>query len=661
VYNYNGVSITKNSDNRLFKRTDNAATTWADATATNNTGAKTLTATGQNTEYILGSTGTAGIVTTVANLSPCKGSIIPVTFVPSGVLQAGNTFTAQLSNAAGSFASPVAIGSIAITAATATPYTISVTIPGNTVDGTAYRIRIVSSSPAVTGAANTGNISILTPAIPTVTAGGATTFCAGGSVTLTSSAATTYLWSNGATTQSTTINAAGTYTVVTTNASGCVSAASLATTVTVNALPAKPTISAGGATTFCQGGSVTLTSAASTAYLWSTGATTQSITVSTSGSYTVNRINVNGCSATSNATVVTVNALPAAPTISAGGATTFCQGGTVVLTSAASTAYLWSTGATTQSITVNTSGSYTVTRTNANGCTSAPSAATVVTVNANPVPTTTPSGTVNIVSPNTVNISVNETFSSYLWSTGATTQSITVGTTGSYSATVTNASGCTGTTAAVAVNVSSSMPSVSIAGKNVDEGNSGATALKLTVTLSSASASTVTVQYATANKTATAGSDYTAVTNSLSFAPGQVSKKVTVQILGDVTVEAAEEFYVILSSPVNATLSAADTATVRIKNDDVAAAIIAATNEASAKGTITVKLSPNPAKDLLNITGLTAAKGSIIITDLQGKTMLKQIITASTATVNISRLATGMYMLSYLDGNTYKTIKFIKE
>jgi len=60
-----------------------------------------------------------------------------------------------------------------------------------------------------------------------------------------------------------------------------------ATTVTVNALPAAPTITASGPTTFCIGGSVTLTSSAGTSYLWSTGATTQSINVTTSGSYTV--------------------------------------------------------------------------------------------------------------------------------------------------------------------------------------------------------------------------------------------------------------------------------------------------------------------------------------------------------------------------------------
>jgi gliding motility-associated-like protein len=145
-------------------------------------------------------------------------------------------------------------------------------------------------------------------ATPIITAGGPTTFCSGGSLTLTSSAGTTYLWSTGATTSSINITVSGSYTVKVTNASVCQSTASDALTVTVNDLPATPTITAGGPTTFCTGGSVTLTSNAGSTYLWSTGATTASINVTTAGSYTVKVKNANGCqSAVSTATIVVVN------------------------------------------------------------------------------------------------------------------------------------------------------------------------------------------------------------------------------------------------------------------------------------------------------------------------------------------------------------------
>ena len=67
-------------------------------------------------------------------------------------------------------------------------------------------------------------------------------------------------------------------------------------TIQINAVPGTPTVTPGGATTFCSPGSVILTSSASTGtYLWSNSATTQAITVSTSGSYTVS-VTENGCS-----------------------------------------------------------------------------------------------------------------------------------------------------------------------------------------------------------------------------------------------------------------------------------------------------------------------------------------------------------------------------
>ncbi|WP_316634170.1 gliding motility-associated C-terminal domain-containing protein [uncultured Flavobacterium sp.] len=92
--------------------------------------------------------------------------------------------------------------------------------------------------------------------------------------------------------------------------------------VIVLASPAAPSISASGPITFCTGGSVVLTSTVGTGYLWSTGATTQSITVSITGSYSVKVANATGCqSPASVATSVTVNSTPSAPSATA---QTFC-------------------------------------------------------------------------------------------------------------------------------------------------------------------------------------------------------------------------------------------------------------------------------------------------------------------------------------------------
>lgn len=90
---------------------------------------------------------------------------------------------------------------------------------------------------------------------------------------------------------------------------------------------------------------------------------------------------------------------------------------------------------------------------------------------------------------------------------------------------------------------------------SLSEGNSGTKSFVFTVTLTNPSASNVMVNYATANGTATAPSDYTTVpTTMLTFTPGQTSKTVTVNVVGDMTKEANEAFVVNLSSAVGATI-----------------------------------------------------------------------------------------------------------
>ena len=98
-----------------------------------------------------------------------------------------------------------------------------------------------------------------------------------------------------------------------------------------------------------------------------------------------------------------------------------------------------------------------------------------------------------------------------------------------------------------------SQPQISVSDAFVQEGGQ----LVFTVTLSNPSAQSVSVNYATANNTATAGAtlDYTAVSGSLSFAPGEVSKTVVVQTRADAIAESNETLYLNLSSPTNATIA----------------------------------------------------------------------------------------------------------
>lgn len=304
------------------------------------------------------------------------------------------------------------------------------------------------------------SLTITGAAAPIISASGPLVFCQGASVVLTASTGDSYAWSNGATTQSITVTQSGNYTVTVTQG-GC-SGTSVATTVQVNPLPTIA-ITPSGSTSLCAGGSVLLTATAGNSYQWSNGASTQTITVSQAGSYSVTVNQGNGCVNNSAATVVTVNPLPTA-SITAAGPTSFCQGGSVVLTASAAAGYLWSNGATTQSITATQSGNYTVTVTDANGCSNS-SAATTVTVN--PLPT------VNIsASPYTAlfpglstTLSANASNAiSYTWlrngnivpgATGATLP-VTVEELGLYQVVVTGAGGCSNSSAVLQIKDSAS-------------------------------------------------------------------------------------------------------------------------------------------------------------------------------------------------------------
>src|SRR5439155_864700 len=108
-------------------------------------------------------------------------------------------------------------------------------------------------------------------------------------------------------------------------------------------------------------------------------------------------------------------------------------------------------------------------------------------------------------------------------------------------------------TATVSITVNAT-PSITINDVSHLEGQSGTTTFIFTVTLSNVSSQTVTVAYATANGTATAGSDYTATSGTLSFSPGATSRQITVNVTGDTTFEDNETFYVNLSNATHATI-----------------------------------------------------------------------------------------------------------
>lgn len=119
-------------------------------------------------------------------------------------------------------------------------------------------------------------------------------------------------------------------------------------------------ITADGPFVVCgNGDAITLTANPGYNYSWSNDATTQSIQVSQAGNYSVTIDDGQGCSAVTS--VFVAQAPDETPTVAVGGETTFCEGSTVQLTSSAAASYLWSNGATEQSISVTSGGAYTVT------------------------------------------------------------------------------------------------------------------------------------------------------------------------------------------------------------------------------------------------------------------------------------------------------------
>jgi plastocyanin len=180
---------------------------------------------------------------TTGSINPttyCRGGAITIPFTASG-MNAGNVFTAQLSDASGSFGAPTAIGTLAGT----TSGQINGMIPGAAPLGNGYRVRVVSSNPALTAPNNGADLSILDAVTATIIPAGPTTFCDGDDVTLDANTGVglTYIWRlngnviTGATIASYVATLAGLYTVEVSN--GPCSAVSAALRVTV--IPANPT------------------------------------------------------------------------------------------------------------------------------------------------------------------------------------------------------------------------------------------------------------------------------------------------------------------------------------------------------------------------------------------------------------------------------------
>ena len=206
---------------------------------------------------------------------------------------------------------------------------------------------------------NLVNTEIFVNLPPSVMIEGEKEFCDGKSTDLYASGGVSYEWGTGDTTSLLSVNEENVYSVTVTDINGCTKAESVS--VISNPLP-----SAGvtGILGFCEGGSTTLSANGGIEYEWSTGDTSVTISAIEEDVYTVTVTDNNGCS-DSETVLVTVDTLPIA---NISGLLEFCDATNTTLTANGGSAYDWSTGESTTSITVNNTDDFSVTVTDANGC-----------------------------------------------------------------------------------------------------------------------------------------------------------------------------------------------------------------------------------------------------------------------------------------------------
>jgi gliding motility-associated-like protein len=387
----------------------NTATICAGQTTTlTASGAATYTwSTGANTNSISVSPSATTVYTVAGSTGGCNG--INTTTV---TVNANPTITVNSSS--------ICSGqSATLTASGANTYTWSNGINTNTqtvspASTTNYSVIGTNLAGCVSTTSVTSTVSV-TP-IPTLTVN-PVTICTGNTATLTASGANTYTWNAGSGTGSSfTIAPASSTTVSLIGANGTCTSQTTSTVTVGSSLSLTVNTS-----TICAGQTTTLTASGAATYTWSTGANTNSISVSPSATsvYTLAGSN-SGCNSNVYTTTVTVNIVPTLTVNS----TAICSGQTATLNVTGANTYTWSNGvnANTQTVSPNTTTSYTVNGTALNGCDNITPSILTVSV------TTTPTLIVNSPSVcigNTATLTASSA-TTYTWNTGALTNSIIV-------------------------------------------------------------------------------------------------------------------------------------------------------------------------------------------------------------------------------------------
>ncbi len=264
---------------------------------------------------------------------------------------------------------------------------------------------------------------LMVNALPVVSIVGNAYFCEGGSTVLNAmgTGADSYVWNNVSIGQSYTVSTPGLYTVRATSSANCTATA----TITVSQ-QSNPTISINGDLSFCEGLSTQLTASGAQSYVWRNAygtplSVSESFVVNEAGSYSVLATSAYACT-TIQQFLVTQKSRPTVSITASDHEV--CEGSSIILSTPliSGYTYLWNTGATGGQITINTSGTYKLEVT-ANGCTAEDS----IQISMYPLPKAVFTGDTVICYGNTAMVYASTPYdSTYLWSTGATENHISV-------------------------------------------------------------------------------------------------------------------------------------------------------------------------------------------------------------------------------------------
>jgi gliding motility-associated-like protein len=387
--------------------------------------------------------------TAIAILTGGGGGGLTLTPDSTSTLCSGSTGTAGVTVTGGTSPytylwTPGSATTSSITGLSAGTYCVKVTDKNGCKDSTCISVTSASSLAVTTG-----------PIISVSCNGGSN-----GSIVSTPSGGTpayTYAWTpSGQITATATGLSAGTYTITVTDANGCIATASAVITQPT------PVVATIGAITnvSCNGGANGSTSASGSGgtppyfYSWTSGSTTSNATGLSAGTYTVTVTDINGCTGTASATIT--QPTPITATTSSVAASCGVGNGTATVTPAGGTGtytYLWNpTGQTTSTATGLTAGTYSVTITDANGCT----LTTSVVVTTASTLTATITGSANVLCNGgttggaTVTAAGGTPAYTYAWTPGGNSNSAATGlSAGTYTITVTDANGCTATASVI--------------------------------------------------------------------------------------------------------------------------------------------------------------------------------------------------------------------